>query len=90
MVVPVRVCKGAFGACLMGDVDLVAGCLNAMQNAAPDCEITVKHRIGIDKQSEYQVVADFVGTLREKNGLSHLYRSRAKCVAGRFVAQGKP
>ncbi|QMT32434.1 tRNA dihydrouridine(20/20a) synthase DusA [Alysiella filiformis DSM 16848] len=61
-----RVQKGAFGACLMGDVDLVAGCLNAMQNAAPDCEITVKHRIGIDKQSEYQVVADFVGTLREK------------------------
>ncbi|MDO4434057.1 MAG: tRNA dihydrouridine(20/20a) synthase DusA [Alysiella sp.] len=61
-----RVQKGAFGACLMNEVDLVSGCLNAMQDAAPDCEITVKHRIGIDKQTDYQVVADFVGTLREK------------------------
>ncbi|ULJ64402.1 tRNA dihydrouridine(20/20a) synthase DusA [Wielerella bovis] len=61
-----RVQKGAFGACLMGEVDLVSGCLNAMQDAAPDCDITVKHRIGIDRQTEYQVVADFVGTLRDK------------------------
>lgn len=61
-----RVQKGAFGACLMNEVDLVSGCLNAMQDAAPDCAVTVKHRIGIDKQTDYQVVADFVGTLREK------------------------
>ena len=61
-----RVQKGAFGACLMNEVDLVADCLNAMQEAAPECAITVKHRIGVDKQSDYQIVADFVGTLREK------------------------
>lgn len=61
-----RVQKGAFGACLMGDVELVARCLNAMQEAAPSCEVTVKHRIGIDRQTEYQVVADFVGTLSER------------------------
>lgn len=60
-----RVQKGAFGACLMADVDLVARCLNAMRDAAPECEITVKHRIGIDRQTEYSVVADFVGTLSE-------------------------
>lgn len=61
-----RVQKGAFGACLMNEVNLVADCLNAMQDAAPNCEITVKHRIGIDQQTDYQVVADFVGTLRDK------------------------
>lgn len=61
-----RVQKGAFGACLMGEVDLVADCLNAMQDAAPDCAVTIKHRIGIDHQTEYSIVADFVGTLREK------------------------
>ena len=61
-----RVQKGAFGACLMNDVGLVADCLNAMQQAAPDCEITVKHRIGVDKQTEYRIVRDFVGTLRKK------------------------
>ncbi len=61
-----RVQKGAFGACLMNEVSLVADCLNAMQDAAPDCEVTVKHRIGVDRQTDYQVVADFVGTLREQ------------------------
>ena len=61
-----RVQKGAFGACLMNEVDLVADCLNAMQEAAPECAVTVKHRIGVDKQTDYQIVADFVGTLREK------------------------
>lgn len=61
-----RVQKGAFGACLMNEVDLVADCLNAMQEAAPECAVTVKHRIGVDKQSDYQIVADFVGTLCEK------------------------
>ena len=61
-----RVQKGAFGACLMNEVALVADCLNAMQDAAPDCAVTVKHRIGVDRQTEYQTVADFVGTLAEK------------------------
>lgn len=61
-----RVQKGAFGACLMNEVALVADCLNAMQDAAPDCAVTIKHRIGIDRQTDYQVVADFVGTLRDK------------------------
>jgi len=60
-----RVQKGAFGACLMNEVDLVADCLNAMQDAV-GIPVTVKHRIGVDRQTEYQVVADFVGTLREK------------------------
>ncbi|WP_274381483.1 tRNA dihydrouridine(20/20a) synthase DusA [Eikenella glucosivorans] len=58
-----RVQKGSFGACLMNEVGLVADCLNAMQEAAPDCAVTIKHRIGIDRQTDYQTVCDFVGTL---------------------------
>lgn len=61
-----RVQKGAFGACLMNEVALVADCLNAMQAAAPDCAITIKHRIGLDKQTEYQPLADFVGELVQR------------------------
>lgn len=57
-----RVQKGAFGAFLMNEVALVADCLNAMQDAV-QIPVTVKHRIGIDRQTEYQAVADFVGTL---------------------------
>lgn len=61
-----RVQKGAFGACLMKEVDLVADCLNAMKDAAPECDITIKHRIGLDKETAYQPLADFVGYLVEK------------------------
>ena len=60
-----RVQKGSFGACLMNEVMLVADCLNAMQDAVK-IPVTVKHRIGVDRQTEYQTVADFVGTLRGK------------------------
>ena len=60
-----RVQKGAFGACLMNEVGLVADCLNAMQDAV-DIPVTVKHRIGVDLQTEYGVAAEFVGTLYEK------------------------
>ncbi|MBF0804767.1 MULTISPECIES: tRNA dihydrouridine(20/20a) synthase DusA [unclassified Neisseria] len=57
-----RVQKGAFGACLMNETALVADCLNAMQDAV-QIPVTVKHRIGIDRQNEYAVVRDFVGAL---------------------------
>lgn len=58
-----RVQQGAFGACLMNEVQRVSGCLNAMQEAAPECDITIKHRIGLDKQTEYAPLLDFVGEL---------------------------
>ena len=44
-----RVQKGAFGACLMNDAALVADCLNAMQDAV-QIPVTVKHRIGVDRE----------------------------------------
>ena len=49
----------------MNEVMLVADCLNAMQDAVK-IPVTVKHRIGVDRQTEYQTVSDFVGTLRDK------------------------
>ena len=60
-----RVQKGAFGACLMNETALVADCLNAMQDAV-SIPVTVKHRIGVDRQTDYQIVADFVGSLSSK------------------------
>ncbi|MDO5091253.1 MAG: tRNA dihydrouridine(20/20a) synthase DusA [Cardiobacteriaceae bacterium] len=60
-----RVQQGAFGACLMLDAPLVAECLNAMQDAV-QIPVTIKHRIGVDRQTAYQPLADFVGFLREK------------------------
>lgn len=59
-----RVQRGAFGACLMAEAPLVADCVKAMRDAvSDDLPVTVKHRIGIDKQESYEFVRDFVGTV---------------------------
>ena len=60
-----RVQKGAFGACLMAEPELVAQCVSAMR-AACDLPISVKHRLGLDQMDaaqsprDYQFVLDFV------------------------------
>ena len=59
-----RVQRGAFGACLMAEPQLVADCVKAMVDVV-DVPITVKHRIGIDKTESYEFVRDFVGAVSE-------------------------
>ena len=59
-----RVQRGAFGACLMNEPQLVADCVRAMRGAA-DVPVTVKHRIGIDRAEDYGFVRDFIGTVAE-------------------------
>lgn len=55
-----RVQKGAFGACLMAEPQLVADCVRAMQDAV-SIPVTVKHRLGLDYNDSYDFVRDFVG-----------------------------
>ena len=59
-----RVQRGAFGACLMNEASLVADCVKAMVDVV-DIPVTVKHRIGIDKEESYDFVRDFVGTVAD-------------------------
>ena len=59
-----RVQRGAFGACLMAEPQLVADCVKAMVDAVK-VPVTVKHRIGIDKTESYAFVRDFVGAVSE-------------------------
>ena len=59
-----RVQRGAFGACLMAEPQLVADGVKAMVDAV-DVPVTVKHRIGIDKEESYAFVRDFVGTVAD-------------------------
>lgn len=59
-----RVQRGAFGACLMREADLVADGVKAMRDVV-DIAVTVKHRIGIDKIESYDFVRDFVGTVAD-------------------------
>ncbi len=57
-----RVQKGAFGACLMAEPQLVADCIKAMQDTV-DLPVTVKHRLGLDYGTSYDFVRDFVGQI---------------------------
>lgn len=59
-----RVQRGAFGACLMAEPQLVADGVKAMRDATR-LPVTVKHRIGIDRTEHYGFVRDFVGTLAD-------------------------
>ena len=55
-----RVQRGAFGACLMAEPELVADCVRAMR-AAVKIPVTVKHRMGLNSADEYSFVEKFVG-----------------------------
>jgi tRNA-dihydrouridine synthase A len=59
-----RVQRGAFGACLMNEPQLVAECVKAMVDAVR-VPVTVKHRIGIDQTESYAFVRDFIGQVSE-------------------------
>jgi len=59
-----RVQRGAFGACLMAEPKLVAEGVRAMVDAV-GIPVTVKHRIGIDRDESYEFVRDFVGRVGE-------------------------
>ncbi len=55
-----RVQRGSFGVCLMAEPALVADCVRAMRDAV-SIAVTIKHRIGIDRNEDYGFVRDFVG-----------------------------
>ena len=56
-----RVKSGQFGACLMGTPATVASCVEAMRSAV-DVPVTIKTRIGIDDQDDYDFLRRFVDT----------------------------
>lgn len=57
-----RVQRGAFGACLMLEPQLVADCVKAMQDAVA-VPVTVKCRIGVDDTEDYAFLRHFTKTL---------------------------
>jgi len=61
-----RVQKGAFGACLMAEPQLVAECVDAMKNVCT-IPITVKTRIGIDHQDSEEFLMTFMNHMVSAN-----------------------
>jgi tRNA-dihydrouridine synthase A len=76
-----RVQRGAFGACLMAEPQLVAGCVKAMVDAA-SLPITVKHRIGIDQGESYSFVSDFVGAVSLAGCNTFIVHARSAWLKG--------
>ena len=76
-----RVQRGAFGACLMAEPQLVADCVKAMLDRV-SVPVTVKHRIGIDKSESYDFVRDFVGTVSEAGCHTFIVHARNAWLKG--------
>jgi tRNA-dihydrouridine synthase A len=76
-----RVQRGAFGACLMAEPELVSECVKAIRDAVP-IPVTVKHRIGIDKVEDYSFVRDFVGTVARAGCETFIVHARNAVLKG--------
>jgi len=57
-----RVQNGAFGACLMLNPTLVADCVKAMRDSC-SIPVTVKCRIGVDDQDDYEGLQTFTSAM---------------------------
>src|ERR1700730_8652948 len=76
-----RVQRGAFGACLMNEPQLVADCVKAMRDAV-SIPVTVKHRIGVDAAEDYAFVRDFVGTVADAGCAVFIVHARNAILKG--------
>ncbi len=76
-----RVQRGAFGACLMAEPQLVADCVKAMRDVV-SIDVTVKHRIGINDVDSYDFVRDFVGTVAAAGCQTFIVHARNAILTG--------
>ncbi len=83
-----RVQRGAFGACLMAEPQLVADCVKAMVDVV-QVPVTVKHRIGIDHTESYGFVRDFVGTVAQAGCQVFIVHARNAWLKGLSPKQNR-
>lgn len=76
-----RVQKGAFGACLMAEPELVAECVKAMRDAV-SLPVTVKHRLGIDSIEDFDFVRRFVEAVSGAGCATFIVHARNAILKG--------
>ena len=76
-----RVQRGAFGACLMAEPDLIACCVDAMQQAV-GVPVTVKHRIGLDRMENYDFMRCFVERVAATGCATFIVHARNAILKG--------
>jgi tRNA-dihydrouridine synthase A len=76
-----RVQNGKFGACLMAEPQLVADCIDAMQQAV-SIPVTVKTRIGIDNHDSYEFLTDFITPIADTGCDTFIIHARKALLSG--------
>lgn len=76
-----RVQSGRFGACLMGEPDLVAECYAAMADAV-SIPVTIKCRIGIDDQDPEEALRAFVAKVSGAGCRTFIIHARKAWLEG--------
>jgi len=76
-----KVQSGQFGACLMAQPEVVADCFRAMQ-AQTVVPVTVKTRIGIDDNDNYDFLRSFVETLADAGCRKFVVHARIAILEG--------
>lgn len=76
-----RVQRGSFGACLMAEPALVRDCAASMREAS-SLPVTIKHRIGIDRDENYDFLRDFVGCVAQAGVQTFIVHARNAWLKG--------
>lgn len=84
-----RVQKGAFGACLMLEPELIAECIGEMKVATNHIPITVKNRIGVDDHDSYSELTHFVDTIASAGCDTFIIHARKALLKGLSPKQNR-
>jgi len=76
-----RVQRGAFGACLMAEPELVADCVRAMKETVK-IPVTVKHRIGLNAMEDFSFLEKFVASVSEAGCRTFIVHARNAVLKG--------
>jgi tRNA-dihydrouridine synthase A len=83
-----RVSKGRFGACLMLEPQLVAECVATMQSQVK-IPITVKCRIGVDTQDDYESLIQFISIIEQAGCETFIIHARKAWLKGLSPKQNR-
>ena len=83
-----RVQAGQFGVCLMRQPELVAECVAAMQ-AAVSIPVTVKTRIGVDHDDDYEFVHRFINSVSKAGCKTFITHARKAWLKGLSPKQNR-
>jgi tRNA-dihydrouridine synthase A len=83
-----RVQNGRFGACLMFEPELVATCIDAMQQQV-SIPVTVKSRIGVDEHDSYEALSNFIEVIAATGCQTFIIHARKAWLKGLSPKQNR-